>query len=150
MNTLSIFVCVITLGLSVVSSFKTVSYARRTGCNDLRSRYTLAMGIDVSGLSFAPVPDEILNVASGTSGIWTDLSNALIIAGGLTFFAYEKRPRGSARDDLIEMRDSTVPNANLGAFSKKFIPKGTVIGRYPGFLTTMSDALASSKLSIHH
>ena len=145
MNSISISICVITLGLSIVSSFKTVPYARRTGFENLRFPHTLKMGIDVSGLSFAPVPDGILTAASGTSGIWTDLSNALIIAGGLTFFAYEKRPRGSARDDLIEMRDSTVANANLGAFSKKFIPKGTVIGRYPGFLTTMSDALASSK-----
>ena len=103
------------------------------------------MGIDVSGLSLAPVPLDVLNTAVGSTGVWTDASNALIIIGGLTYLAYEKRPRGSARDDLIEKRKSTVKGANLGAFSMKFIPKGTIVGRYPGFLRSMTDALASSK-----
>lgn len=136
------YIFVIT-GLSVVSSFNIIPHS--IIFNNLRDSNLLLTSIDVSGLTVAPVPDEILNAASGTPGIWADLSNALIITGGLAFFAYEKRPRGSARDDLIEMRDSTVANANLGAFSKKFIPKGTVIGRYPGFLLSMSDALASSE-----
>lgn len=103
------------------------------------------MGIDVSGLKLAPASEGLLDAAVGSTGIWADASNALIVAGGLAYFAYEKRPRGSARDDLIEMRKSTVPNANFGAFSKKFIPKGTIVGRYPGYLRTMADALASSK-----
>ena len=71
------------------------------------------MGIDVSGLSLAPVPLDVLNTAVGSTGVWTDASNALIIIGGLTYLAYEKRPRGSARDDLIEKRKSTVKEVSF-------------------------------------
>jgi hypothetical protein len=67
-------------------------------------------GIDVSGLKFIPIPedfkfdtDAIGAVSSGFS--LTDLSNALVIAGGLAVLAYEKRPRGSARNDLIEVKE---------------------------------------------
>lgn len=103
------------------------------------------MGIDVSKLNLAPTPEGLLNAVGSSTGVWADASNALIIIGGLAYFAYEKRPRGSARDDLVEMRKSTIPAANFGAFSKKFIPAGTVVGRYPGYLRSMDDALASSK-----
>jgi hypothetical protein len=105
------------------------------------------MGIDVSGLpKFLPDPKDVMaQAASSSTGSWTDVSNALILLGGLAYFAYEKRPRGSARDDLMEVKQSTIPNANLGVFSKKFISKGTKIGRYPGFLKSTVDGLASSK-----
>lgn len=103
------------------------------------------MGIDVSSLTLAPTSEGLINAAVSSTGVWADASNALIIVGGLAYFAYEKRPRGSARDDLIEMRKSTIPTADYGAFSKKFIPAGTVIGRYPGYLRSMEDALGSSK-----
>eukprot|EP00596_Hydrurales_sp_CCMP1899_P010110 CAMPEP_0119044252 /NCGR_PEP_ID=MMETSP1177-20130426/29949_1 /TAXON_ID=2985 /ORGANISM="Ochromonas sp, Strain CCMP1899" /LENGTH=566 /DNA_ID=CAMNT_0007014065 /DNA_START=229 /DNA_END=1929 /DNA_ORIENTATION=+ len=105
------------------------------------------MGIDVSGLTIGPMPEEVVDIlsASTTEVQWSDLSNALIITGGLAYFAYEKRPRGSARDDLMEVKDSQVPGANLGCFAKKFIPKGTVLGRYPGFLRNMEEALASKE-----
>ena len=103
------------------------------------------MGIDVSALRLAPTSEGLLNAAASSTGVWADASNALIIVGGLAYFAYEKRPRGSVRDDLIELRKSTIPTANFGAFSKKFIPAGTVVGRYPGYLRSMEDALGSSK-----
>lgn len=111
---------------------------------------TLSAGIDVSGLTFVPIPEEFNfdAVASTSSGSpsWTDLSNALIIAGGIAYFQYEKRPRGSARDDLIEIRKSKLPGGSLGVFSKKYIAEGTEIGVFPGYLLSTEDALASSKL----
>ena len=109
----------------------------------------MSAGIDVSGLTFVPIPEEFgfdaVSSSSSGGGSITDLSNALIIAGGLAYFAYERRPRGSARDDLIEIRKSKVPGGNLGVFSKKYIAEGTSIGSFPGFLLSTEDALASSK-----
>jgi hypothetical protein len=109
----------------------------------------LSAGIDVSGLTFVPIPEEFNfdAVASSSTGSpsWTDLSNALIIAGGIAYFQYEKRPRGSARDDLVEIRKSNLPGGSLGVFSKKYIAEGTEIGVFPGYLLSTEDALASSK-----
>jgi hypothetical protein len=67
-------------------------------------------GIDVSGLKFIPIPENLqfdtdaMGAVSGGFSL-TDLSNALVIAGGLAVLAYEKRPRGSARSDLIEVKE---------------------------------------------
>lgn len=112
--------------------------SRSTGVASLRA------GIDVSGLPMVPIPEELqFDAITAADGTWNDISNALILAGGLSYLAYEKRPRGSARDDLIEVRQSNIPGANLGVFAKKVIPQGTTIGRFPGFLTTAEAALAS-------
>jgi hypothetical protein len=138
----------IALCVLYVSLFQTSGFVLRTSENIPRTVGKLRgveMGIDVSSLRLAPTSEGLLNAAVSSTGGWADASNALIIVGGLAYFAYEKRPRGSARDDLIEMRKSTIPSANFGAFSKKFIPAGTVIGRYPGYLRSMEDALGSSK-----
>lgn len=114
---------------------------------------TLSAGIDVSGLTFVPIPTEFNfdTVATSTTGTgsWTDLSNALIIAGGIAYFQYERRPRGSARDDLIEIRKSKVSGGSLGVFSKKYIAEGTELGVFPGFLVSAEDALASSEYHYH-
>ena len=103
-------------------------------------------GIDVSGMPFVPIPPELAqlqNVLSGPDNTLSDISNALILAGGLGFLVYEKRPRGSARDDLMDVRQSKIPGANLGVFAKKIIPEGTTLGRFPGFLVQAEEALAS-------
>lgn len=136
--------CLLGTQITTISGFQSAS--RRTGSTDVRHRVqSISMGIDTSGLNVLPDQEGLLNAVVGSTNSWTDASNALIVLGGLAYFANEKRPRGAARDDLIEMKKSTIPTANLGAFSKKFIPKGTTIGRYPGFLRSMTDALSSSK-----
>lgn len=139
-----ISLCVLLTQAPTSSAFRSTSSIRgsthrRHGVNPI------SMGIDTSGLNLLPDQGGLLNAAVGSTNTWTDASNALIVLGGLAYLANEKRPRGSARDDLIEMKKSTIPTANFGAFSKKFIPKGTTIGRYPGFLRSMADALSSSK-----
>ena len=110
---------------------------------------SLSAGIDVSGLKFVPIPEEfnfdVVSTTAASTGTWTDLSNALIVAGGLAYFAYERRPRGSARDDLIEIRKSKLSGGSLGVFSKKYIAEGTELGSFPGFLVATEDALAASK-----
>ena len=111
---------------------------------------SLTAGIDVSGLTFIPIPadfslDSIATTSSSIgTGSWTDISNALIIAGGIAYFQYEKRPRGSDRNDLVEIRKSKVAGGSLGVFAKKYIAEGTELGIFPGFLVSSEDALAES------
>lgn len=139
-----ITLCMLGTQVLTSSAFRSTSSIR----GNTHRRYgvnPISMGIDTSGLNLLPDQGGLLNAAVGSTNSWTDASNALIVLGGLAYLANEKRPRGSARDDLIEMRKSTIPTANFGAFSKKFIPKGTTIGRYPGFLRSMADALSTSK-----
>ena len=103
-------------------------------------------GIDIGALTFTPIPPELAQLQDVLSGpadnTLSDISNALILAGGVGYFVYEKRPRGSARDDLMEVRQSKIAGANLGVFAKKIIPEGTTLGRFPGFLVQAEEALA--------
>lgn len=76
---------------------------------------------------------------------YNDIQNAAIVGAGLTYLAVENRPRGSVRDDLVEVRRSTLIKNNLGVFSKAFIPEGTIIGTYPGFVRSLSNVYKNSK-----
>ena len=115
----------------------------------------LRMGIDVSGLSLVPVPPELMaeyaavTQSSGDGLGVNEVQNALILASGLVYFAYESRPRGGARTDLLEVRRSSIiPGAstsNRGVFSKGFIPAGTLLGTFPGFVKKADSALASKQ-----
>eukprot|EP01036_Dinobryon_divergens_P030609 gene30608-39879_t len=74
-----------------------------------------------------------------------DLQNTLIIFSGLAYYLNENKPRGNSREDLLEVRKSVrIPN-NLGVFAKTFIPTGTVIGEYPGFVKTF-ETFKNSKI----
>jgi hypothetical protein len=95
----------------------------------------------MSGSSFGGGDFMSRNLPVGNSV--ADLQNAAILLGGIAYLLYEKRPRGSARSDLLEIRRSNVPNANLGVFARSFIAANTVIGYYPGFLKKEDDALKS-------
>lgn len=76
-----------------------------------------------------------------------DLQNTLIIFSGLAYYLNENKPRGNSREDLLEVRKSVrIPN-NLGVFAKTFIPTGTVIGEYPGFVKTFETFKNSSKFN---
>jgi hypothetical protein len=64
------------------------------------------------------------------------------------FVAYFDSPRGQLRLDLhhdIEIQQSSVPGAGLGLYAKTFLPKGTVLGTYPGTVIPLKQNL--SKLS---
>jgi len=80
-----------------------------------------------------------------SSNLVNDIQNAAIILSGLAYIVYERRPRGSARNDLIEIKKSKAISNNLGVFAKKFIPEGTTIGIYPGYLKTVEEFQKSSK-----
>jgi hypothetical protein len=74
-----------------------------------------------------------------------DIQNAGIIVAAISYFIYEKRPRGSATAELFEVKKSSIPGANLGLFCKTIIPKETVLGTYPGVLGKVTKALERSK-----
>lgn len=91
--------------------------------------------------------ESTLSVGSAFSLSINDLQNTLIIVSGLAYYLNENKPRGNSRDDLLEVRKSIkIPN-NLGVFAKTFIPTGTVIGEYPGFVKTFETFQKSSKFN---
>ena len=53
------------------------------------------------------------------------------------------RPRGGdlVDPDAVEVKASTVPGAGLGLFARQSLPKGTVLGAYPGVLVPLSQNL---------
>jgi hypothetical protein len=81
----------------------------------------------------------------------SDVQNIALVVSGLCYLIYEKRPRGSARDDLIEVRKSvTIKNNNLGVFAKTFIPQGTLVGVYPGFVKSEEYVYEASECHNDH
>ena len=58
-----------------------------------------------------------------------------LVYGSLTF--YFDRPRGEMLidDDALIKKSSNIPNAGLGLFAARDLPKGTNLGLYPGVLT---------------
>ncbi|KAG2489489.1 hypothetical protein HYH03_011942 [Edaphochlamys debaryana] len=53
--------------------------------------------------------------------------------------AYQTRPRGWSRQDLLEVRASAI--AGRGLFARASIPSGTVLGAYPGRLRSGAEML---------
>lgn len=43
-------------------------------------------------------------------------------------------------DSFLQVKTSTLPNAGRGLFTKKFIPKGSLVTEYRGKITTWKDA----------
>lgn len=86
--------------------------------------------------------DASTSIASFSSD---DAQNLAVICAAGFYFIFDKRPRGTANDELVEVKKSTVQIANLGLFAKTFIPRGSVIGTYPGVITSVETALSLSK-----
>ena len=65
------------------------------------------------------------------------------------FVGYFDRPRGDlcVDDSQIEIKASTVPGAGLGLFARTRLPRGTVLGTYPGVVIPLSQNLV--KLQKH-
>ncbi len=103
---------------------------------------------DASGVNDAILSSlKSLNIESTSNSI-SDLdpiAPAVAVTGLLGYVLYSQRPRGSVIEDLVDVRKSTeIPN-ELGVIAKKFIPKDTVIGSYPGVLKKFSSLLMLSK-----
>jgi hypothetical protein len=121
--------------LSLTTAFNTFNVQRKT-ISSLRAIDVSGLPIDMTAIS----PDTILksaNLQDTTSAI----QNALILAFGVGYLIAEKRPRGFCRDELVDVRKSSIPKANLGVFATAFIPKGTSVGEYPGFVMNPEEAL---------
>ena len=110
--------------------------------------------ISVQLMKFADVTSSTVDLvpsdtAQGVSTVLSlsDAQNVALVLSGICYLIYEKRPRGSARDDLIEVRKSTAIKNNLGVFAKTFIPQGTLVGVYPGIVRSAEYVFESSKLA---
>ncbi len=91
------------------------------------------------------IQNALVQASSGTSNgdIVQDLQNVAILVAGISYFVFERRPRGDANMDLVDIRRSTVQNANMGVFSKAFIAKDTLVGKFPGYLMDAEKAVKS-------
>jgi hypothetical protein len=109
----------------------------------------MANGIDLSGLPVAPpdAADLLIQTSTASSGgDWiTDAQNVAITAAVIGYFFYDRRPRGSVRNDLVEIKRSSIPGAELGVFAKTYIPEGTLIGEYPGYIREPSKVFDRKK-----
>ncbi len=143
-----IALAVVGLLVQVASGFMPIATRNRHQLFNVRS---LKLGIDVSSLPVVPEYQDIV-AATATNkvsnlidlpqgDIYSDIQNALILLGGIVYVIYEKRPRGSARDDLLDIKKSTIPGANLGVFATSFIAAGTSLGIFPGYIRNIEDAL---------
>ena len=91
------------------------------------------------------LPDVSNSISSTTGDLLQDLQNLAIIVAGSSYLVWELRPVGSARADLIDIRKSKIENAGLGTFATKTIPKGTLIGEFPGYSIVAEKALEKKK-----
>ena len=109
--------------------------------NRLNKRAMVSEGIDVSLIP------QLTTQSNGLTFSTEDIQSAAIAVAGIGYFLYDKRPRGSARDDLLVVQPSQLVRNNLGVVAKTFIPKDTPLGAYPGYLRPIDLVLSSSKLS---
>lgn len=87
-------------------------------------------------------PSLVSLSALDESTLWGIRATSLILSY-VGFIGYYDRPRGQllVNDNQIEIKDSTVPGAGLGLFAKQNLPKGTVLGTYPGVVIPLSQNL---------
>jgi hypothetical protein len=71
--------------------------------------------------------------------------NVAIVAAGLGTIFFNSTPKGSCNADLVDIRCSSIPGANLGLFASRTIPAGTLIGTFPGIVKQLKDALRSKR-----
>jgi len=112
-------------------------------------------GRSATGQRFATVPAFAFPPTSGLGPV--DSSDPAFIwairgASALTSYfglvAWNDRPRGQllVNDQQVEIKQSTVPGAGLGLFAKAPLPKGTVLGTYPGVVLPLQQHGTKLKL----
>ncbi|GMH90795.1 hypothetical protein TrST_g3873 [Triparma strigata] len=101
-------------------------------------------------LSMASLSDPALlsTVQLQLAKLLPQLLTGSLVYGSLTF--YFDRPRGEMLidDDALIKKSSNIPNAGLGLFAARDLPKGTNLGLYPGVLTP-TNAYRNKKLQTH-
>lgn len=101
------------------------------------------VGIDLEALQRAiESPGTALDSSTST------LTSLALLATGVSVFLYDQRPVGSCREDLVDVRRSQYIKGGLGVMAKTFIPKGTIIGKYPGYKKSQDRFKYGSKYTI--
>jgi hypothetical protein len=71
--------------------------------------------------------------------------NVAIMAAGLGTLFFDFKPQGSCNADLVDIRCSSIPGANLGLYASRTIPAGTLIGTFPGIVKPLEVALRGKR-----
>jgi len=120
----------------------------------------------LDNIPVADSPDVTFGFDATSSAISSSEVWALRIGSGLlTYFGFvfaTDRPRGQLgvslvggesgsdnainADGYIRVAPSTVPGAGLGLFAARSMPRGTVLGTYPGVILPLAQHSASSKV----
>ncbi|VEU37273.1 unnamed protein product [Pseudo-nitzschia multistriata] len=111
--------------------------------------------IDFSDTDFGP-PSGSSNQVLTEADLWT-LRIGSAMATYFGFVAVNDRPRGGLAlpldpsDDecCLRVQQSNVPGAGLGLFANQNLPKGTILGTYPGVLLPLQQHSAASKIRDH-
>lgn len=112
--------------------------------NDVTTAWTdVAVG---SSSSVMAASGNLLDFSSSSSSNWFiwPLRFTSAVLSYVALIGFFDRPRGELHailDDMIEIKQSNVPGAGLGLFAKVPLPKGTVLGTYPGVLVPLSQNL---------
>ncbi|KAL7524730.1 hypothetical protein ACHAXR_000692 [Thalassiosira sp. AJA248-18] len=93
---------------------------------------------DISSFATNPSSDYIPNNSAGIFSPQTLAASASATLTYISLLAYFDRPRGSLDipdpQSTLVVQQSRVPGAGLGLFATTYIPRGTVLGTYPGVL----------------
>ncbi|GLC36689.1 hypothetical protein PLESTB_000130700 [Pleodorina starrii] len=112
------------------------------------------VGVGVSGRASLGVPEPELWTPAGPGlgpggltqqlqlAAWELLAAAVAAAA---MAAYQSRPYGWSRRDLLEVRQSNI--AGRGVFARAPIPAGTVLGSYPGRLRSAAEMVAKCEVA---
>jgi hypothetical protein len=100
-------------------------------------QHLLVAGSDSIGVS-SPSPLTSIVISSESIGVYFPsvlraTASAVVTYVGIV--AYLDRPRGTLRvveNEQVRVQQSTVPGAGLGLFVATDLPRGTVLGTYPG------------------
>ena len=108
-----------------------------------------SLHLDLSDFPSAAMDDSLSVLSSSDNTNMIELQNAAtFLVGAFAYFIYNQRPRGSCRDDLVEVKKSVKIKDELGVIAKTFVPAGTVIGTYPGYLKKETNLFNTSKFLI--
>ncbi|KAG2432829.1 hypothetical protein HXX76_008563 [Chlamydomonas incerta] len=112
-----------------------LAYYRRLGCSAAQVQAAVVEVAPAAAGAEAGLSAEVLTQQLQLAA-W-ELVAAAVAAAALA--AYQSRPRGWSRKDLLEVRASAV--AGQGLFTTAPIPSGTVLGAYPGRLRSGAEML---------
>lgn len=111
----------------------------------LRQRRVLSVNVASPAVSNPDVVAQLQQYTQSSDDNQLIANTALLVSAGLAYTLYQNRPRGEARNELLQVRKSANIARNLGVHARTFIPKETVLGRFPGYIRDINSFVLHSK-----